>query len=219
MENDFDYLVISGLKHFHFCKRRWALRDIECQWAENALTLDGHYLHERVHDRDFTELRGRVLYSRGMPIRSHALKVTGECDLLELIRDESGIPIRGRDGKWLLYPVEYKHGKPDERGADELQLCAQAICLEEMFVTDISKGALYYAALRRRVEVAFTEELRKNVKEDLAEMYRLYERRYTPKAKWTKACKSCSMYEICRPDLTKGLSASEYVRRTLEDEI
>ncbi len=183
------------------------------------MTLDGHYLHERVHDRDFTELRGRVLYSRGMPIRSHALKVTGECDLLELIRDESGIPIRGRDGKWLLYPVEYKHGKPDERGADELQLCAQAICLEEMFVTDISKGALYYAALRRRVEVAFTEELRKNVKEDLAEMYRLYERRYTPKAKWTKACKSCSMYEICRPDLTKGLSASEYVRRTLEDEI
>ncbi len=218
MENDSDYLVISGLKHFHFCKRRWALCDIECQWADNALTLDGHYLHERVHDRDFTELRGRVLYSRGMPIRSHGLRVAGECDLLELIRDESGTPIRGRDGKWRLYPVEYKHGKPDERGADELQLCAQAICLEEMFATDIPKGALYYAAIRRRVEVDFTEELRRTVKAELTEMYRLFERRYTPKAKWTRACKSCSMYGICRPDLTKGLSASEYVRRALEDE-
>ena len=157
MANDADFLMLSGLKHFRFCRRRWALVHLEQQWSENVLTLEGHYMHERVHDDNFTELRGSVLLSRGMPIRSETLKITGECDMVELHRDENGVSIQGREGKWRIYPVEYKHGRPDERGADELQLCAQAMCLEEMFVTDIPEGAIYYGKTRHRMTVALTE--------------------------------------------------------------
>ena len=110
--------MLSGLKHFAFCRRRWALVHIEQLWKENVLTLDGHYMHERVHDAGFTESRGSTLLSRAMPISSQALRITGECDMVELHRDPAGVPIHGRDGLWRLYPVEYKRGKPDPRGAD-----------------------------------------------------------------------------------------------------
>lgn len=216
--DDRDFLMLSGLKHFVFCRRRWALVHIEQLWCENALTLDGHHLHERVHDAGFTESRGSVVLSRGMPVRSQALRITGECDMVELHRDPSGVPIHGREGNWDLYPVEYKRGKPDERGADEMQLCAQAMCLEEMFVTDIPKGAVYYAQTRRRLEVAFTEGLREQVRDSLTEMHRLFDRGYTPRAKMTRACKNCSMAELCQPVLSKQISASDYVRRRLEED-
>lgn len=214
---DADYLLISGLKHFAFCRRRWALVHVEQCWAENALTLDGHHMHERVHDPCFTESRGSVLLSRAMPVSSAALRLTGECDMVELRRDESGISIHGREGRWRLYPVEYKRGKPDERGADELQLCAQAMCLEEMFVTDISEGSIYYGETRKRMPVALTEELRARVRATANEMHELFRRGYTPKAHMTKVCKSCSMIEICQPTLAKMSSASEYIRRMLEE--
>ena len=114
--------------------------------------------------------------------------------------------------------MEYKRGKPDERGADELQLCAQAMCLEEMFVTDIPSGAVYYGETRRRLEVALTEELRRQVISSLEEMHRLFARGYTPKAKLMRACKNCSLAEVCQPELCKQLSASEYIRRALEED-
>ena len=218
MANDADFLMLSGLKHFRFCRRRWALVHLEQQWSENVLTLEGHYMHERVHDDNFTELRGSIFLSRGMPIRSETLNITGQCDMVELHRDENGVSIQGREGKWRIYPVEYKHGRPDERGADELQLCAQAMCLEEMFVTDIPEGAIYYGKTRHRMTVALTEELREQTRISLEEMHRLFKRGYTPKAKWTKACKNCSMVEICQPKLSKQMSASEYVKRMLEEE-
>lgn len=210
--------MLSGLKHFRFCRRRWALVHLEQQWSENVLTLEGHFMHEKVHDEKFTELRGSVLLSRGMPVRSETLKITGECDMVELHRDEKGISIQGRDGRWQVYPVEYKHGRPDERGADELQLCAQAMCLEEMLVTDIPEGAIYYGKTRHRMTVELTEELRQQTRDSLKEMHQMFAREYTPKAKWTKACKSCSLVEICQPKLSKQMSASEYVRRLLEEE-
>jgi len=207
--------MLSGLKHFAFCKRRWALVHIEQLWQENTLTLDGHYMHERVHDAGFTESRGSTLLSRAMPVRSQHLRITGECDMVELHRNADGIPIHGRDGLWTLYPVEYKRGKPDERGADELQLCAQALCLEEMFVTDIPEGAIYYGETRRRLKVSLTEDLRQQVRDLLQEMHLLFARGYTPKAKITRACKSCSMVDICQPILSKQPSALEYVHRKL----
>ena len=210
--------MLSGLKHFAFCKRRWALVHIEQLWQENTLTLDGHYMHERVHDAGFTESRGSTLLSRAMPVRSQHLRITGECDMVELHRNADGIPIHGRDGLWTLYPVEYKRGKPDERGADELQLCAQALCLEEMFVTDIPEGAIYYGETRRRLKVSLTEDLRQQVRDLLQELHLLFARGYTPKAKITRACKSCSMVDICQPILSKQPSALEYVHRKLEEE-
>ena len=171
--DDSDFLMISGLKHFQFCRRRWALVHIEQLWEENALTLEGHFMHERVHDDSFTEARGSVLLSRGMPVRSQELKITGVCDMVELYKDENGVPIQGRDGRWRLYPVEYKLGQPDIQGADALQLCAQAMCLEEMFVTNIPEAALYYGKVKRRQRVLLTEELRQKVKDSVMEMQQL----------------------------------------------
>ncbi|MCD8153658.1 MAG: CRISPR-associated protein Cas4 [Clostridiales bacterium] len=217
VNDDSDFLMLSGLKHFQFCRRRWALVHIEQLWEENALTLEGHYMHERVHDNNFTEARGSVLLSRGMPVRSQTLKITGVCDMVELYKDESGIPIQGRGGRWRLYPVEYKLGRPDVQGADALQLCAQAMCLEEMFVTEIPEGALYYGKTKHRQKVLMTEELRKKVKKSTEEMHQLMEKGYTPKAKMGKACKSCSLVEICQPKLRKQVSASEYIRRAFHE--
>ena len=216
--DDSDFLMISGLKHFQFCRRRWALVHIEQLWEENALTLEGHYMHERVHDDGFTEARGSVLLSRGMPVSSQELRITGVCDMVELYKDEGGVTIQGRNGRWRLYPVEYKLGQPDLQGADALQLCAQAMCLEEMFVTDIPEAALYYGKIKRRQRLILTGELRQRVKESVAEMHRLMLDGRTPKAKMGKACKSCSLVEICQPKLMKQVSASEYIRRAFHGE-
>lgn len=217
MNDDSEYLMLSGLKHFCFCRRRWALVHIEQQWAENVLTLEGEYMHERVHDADFTEKRGSVLLSRGMPVRSEQLRITGNCDMVEMTQDEQGVEINLREGRWRLYPVEYKRGRPDPSGADELQLCAQAMCLEEMFVTEIPVGAIYYGETRRRLPVELTSALRKKVCSLTAEMHQLFDRQYTPAVKAAKACGNCSMYEVCQPQLSKKPSAKEYVRRMLKE--
>ncbi len=212
-----DYLQISGIKHFRFCRRRWALVHIEQQWDENALTVSGHLMHERVHDDGFTEKRGRIILSRGMPVRSDRLGITGVCDMVELIRDdENGISIHGREGKYLVNPVEYKHGKPDD--ADLWQLCAQVICLEEMFVTDIPRADIYYGGLHARRTYEITPELRSEVEKAVEEMNSLMKRGYTPKVRPQKFCRSCSMYEICQPGLSKRGSASEYVKGVLAEE-
>ena len=216
--SDADFVTLSGLKHFRFCRRRWALVHIEQQWAENALTVSGHLMHERVHDAGFTESRGSVVLSRGMPVSSQALRINGECDLVELHGDENGVSIQGRSGTWRVFPVEYKHGQPDERGADEMQLCAQALCLEEMLAAEIPEGAIYYGKIRRRVTVALTEELRRETVAAIAEMHSLSVRGHTPKAKWSKACRSCSLVEVCQPLLGKRASASAYVRQMLEED-
>jgi CRISPR-associated exonuclease Cas4 len=218
VNSDADFLMISGLTHFRFCKRRWALVHIEQQWEENALTLEGHYIHEAVHDEGFTEKRGSVLLSRGMPVRSESMRVTGNCDMVELTQSDAGVPIHGREGRWLVYPVEYKRGRPDPTGADQWQLCCQAMCLEEMFVTQIPEGAIYYAQTKRRQAVTLTKEMRADVREALEEMHRLFARGQTPKVKPKKACGNCSLSEICVPELMTFSSAAQYVEKVLAEE-
>lgn len=210
-----EYLLISGIKHFKFCRRRWALIDIEQQWQENALTADGHLMHETVHDSDFTQKRGRLLLSRGMPVKSNSLKISGVCDMVELIRDQNGVTISNREEKYRVYPVEYKRGKPDD--ADTWQLCAQVMCLEEMFVTEIPEGAIYYGELRRRQIYQITDELRNEVTTAVKEMHTLMRRGYTPKIKPQKACRNCSLKDICLPELNKQISVVEYIEKVLED--
>ena len=148
-----DFLQLSGLQHFKFCRRQWALIHIENQWAENLRTTDGAILHERAHDGNFAESRGDLLVTRDMRVFSPTLGVSGACDVLEFRRGSAGIPLKGRDGLWQPYPVEYKRGRPKEDSCDELQLCGQAICLEEMLCCEIPAGALYYGEIRRRREV------------------------------------------------------------------
>lgn len=212
-----DYLQLSGLQNFAFCRRQWALIHIEDQWAENYRTMDGHLMHEHVHNQEFRESRGGCLTVRGLAIHSAELGVSGQCDAVEFHRDPAGIPFRNREGLWLPYPVEYKRGKPKEHSADELQLCTQAMCLEEMLCCAIPEGALYYGEPRRRTMVSFTSELRKQVRDSLAEMHQLYQRHHTPKVKPSKACNACSLKELCLPKLMNRKSVSDYLATAVEE--
>ena len=176
MYQESDYLLLSGIQHFRFCRRQWALIHVENQWAENSRTVDGEILHQRAHDSDQRERRGDLLITRNMQIASPTLGVSGACDVVEFRRGTKGTPLAGETGLFQPYPVEYKHGSPRADTANELQLCGQAMCLEEMLCCDIPKGALYFGETRRRVEVAFTEELRQEVRDCLKEMHELYRR-------------------------------------------
>ena len=213
-----DFLQLSGLQHFKFCRRQWARIHIENQWAENLRTTDGAILHERAHDGDFAESRGDLLVTRDMRVFSPTLGVSGACDVLEFRRGSAGIPLKGRDGLWQPYPVEYKRGRPKEDSCDELQLCGQAICLEEMLCCEIPAGALYYGEIRRRREITFTAALREEVRSLLYEMHDLYARGRTPKVRPTKACNACSLRELCLPKLMRRSSVSAYVHRAMEED-
>ena len=184
-----DYLQISGLQHFRFCRRQWALIHIEKLWAENYRTVDGELMHEHVHDAEFNESRGNVIIRRGVYVHSAELGISGQCDALEFHKGSIGVPMRGKEGLWQPYPVEYKRGEFRTDTGDTLQLCAQAMCLEHMLCCKIERGALFYGMPRRRMEITFTDELRKEVLEAIAEMHDMYSRGYTPKVKPTKSAR------------------------------
>ena len=212
-----DFLMLSGIQHFSFCRRQWALIHIEDQWAENLRTTEGEILHERAHDASIREKRGNVVSVRGVSVRSTTLGISGQCDVLEYHRNAKGVPIQGLEGLWLPYPVEYKRGEPKLTDADRLQLCAQAMCLEEMLCCDVPEGALYYGETRRRDKVAFTDELRQSVRDSFAEMHRLFQRGHTPKVKPTKSCNACSLKPLCLPKLMKNRSASLYLKNAVAE--
>lgn len=212
-----DFLQLSGLQHFRFCRRQWALIHVENQWAENFRTVDGAIMHQNAHDSEFRESRGDRIITRGVSIFSPTLGVSGQCDVLEYHRGDCGIPIKDRDGLWQPYPVEYKRGSPREDTGDALQLCGQAMCLEEMLCCDIPEGALYYGEIRRRIPVTFTQELRQEVRDLLMQMHDLYRRGYTPKVKPTKSCNACSLKELCLPKLMKARSVSDYLQNAMEE--
>lgn len=213
-----DYLMISGIQHFKFCRRQWALIHIEQQWAENEHTAVGKLMHEKVHDPYLREKRKGVIIARALPISSRELGISGECDVVEFHKCEEGVTLYGHRGLYLIYPIEYKKGKSKPTDEDRLQLAAQVLCLEEMFFTQISKGAIFYGETRRREEVEITNNLRKNVKNMLQEMHQYHERRYTPKAKYNKSCHACSLKEICLPKLGKTKTVKAYIDQMLKEE-
>jgi len=213
-----DYLQLSGIQHFVFCRRQWALIHIEHQWNENFLTVDGELMHERAHDESRSEKRGDLLTIRGMRIASPSLGVSGQCDVVEFRASETGITLFGRNGKWQPYPVEYKRGLPKLIDADRLQLCCQAMCLEEMLGAEIPAGSLFYGEPHRREAVAFSDEMRSRVKILLSEMHELVRRGHTPKVKTGAFCKACSLNSICLPELCKEISASDYLKERLGEE-
>lgn len=213
-----DYLLLSGIQHFAFCRRQWALIHIEQQWAENLRTVEGEILHEKAHDPYKTDKRGGVIISRSMPVFSRSMGVSGVCDIVELQKSDSGVPIFGREGKYLPTPVEYKRGQPKETDEDALQLTAQAMCLEEMLLCDVPEGYLYYGQTNRRTKVVFDNTMREQVKAAFQEMHELYDRRYTPKVKPSKHCRACSLAGLCLPKLCKERSAKEYIRQRINEE-
>ena len=213
-----DYLMLSGIQHFAFCKRQWALIHIEQQWAENYRTTAGELMHKKAHDEGSFEKRGDLLIVRGLRIASHELGLSGQCDVVEFHQSEEGIDLFGYDGKWIPLPIEYKHGTPKENKADELQLCAQAACLEEMFQTSISGGFLYYGENRRRSKVEFTEDLRSEMRKTAQKMLEMFKRGHTPNVKTSKRCKACSLANLCLPKLQKGMDVGQYIKQNVHIE-
>ena len=210
-----DFLLLSGIQHFVFCKRQWALIHIEQQWHENLRTVEGGILHEKTHDNTIKEKRGDLIVTRGMAIFSRSLGVTGACDVVELHKVIDGVNIFGREGRYKPIPIEYKRGKPKEDNSDVLQLCAQAICLEEMLLCEIPEGFLFYSETKRRLKIILDDVLRQQVKTIVKEMHELYDKRYTPKVKPSNRCKQCSLTEICMPRLCKSTSAINYIKKNL----
>lgn len=146
-----DFLQISGIQHFMFCRRQWALIHIEGLWAENLRTVNGEIFHERAHDPSLSEKRGDMITVRALRVFSSELGISGECDVVEFRRDdENGAKLRGRDGRWIPTPIEYKSGSSKVGDADRLQLCAQAMCLEEMLGVEIELGYMFYGETHRR---------------------------------------------------------------------
>lgn len=209
--NEEDFLMISGIQHFQFCKRQWALIHIEQQWAESVKTIEGQFLHRKADDTTIREKRGNKLIVRAMPIKSNDLKISGVCDVVEFIESSNGVEISGIEGKYLPYPVEYKRGKPKKDDADILQLVAQAICLEEMLLCKIEKGYLFYNEIKHRISVPVTEGDRNKVRMVVAEMYQYYSQRYTPKVKTGAFCNSCSLQNLCLPKLMTKRSVKSYI--------
>lgn len=214
-----DYLMLSGIQHFAFCRRQWALIHIEQQWQENEYTVEGELLHKRAHDPWLTEKRKDVIISRSLPVFSRTMGISGICDIVEFHRSEEGVPLHGHRGLFQIYPVEYKKGTPKDTEMDILQLTAQAMCLEEMLSADISEGAIYYAGIRRRDKIVITEELRTQTAALFSEMHQLLEKKYTPRVKWSKSCNACSLKDLCMPRIGKAPNVRDYIHAKIEEEI
>ncbi|MVP00462.1 CRISPR-associated protein Cas4 [Paenibacillus lutrae] len=214
---DESYLMLSGIQHFEFCRRQWALIHIEQQWEENVRTVEGEYLHRKADQPFVREKRGDKLTVRAMPVKSEELRITGICDVVEFIQDDEGVQIHGAEGRYTAFPVEYKRGKPKTNDADVLQLAAQALCLEEMLLCRIYRGYLFYNEIKRRVEVPLTVEIKNKVKLIVSEMNDYYTRRHTPKVKTGSFCQSCSLQSICLPEVMNKRTVRSYVEGKIQE--
>ncbi len=209
-----DLLPLSALQHLLFCERQCALIHIEQAWAENQYTAEGRILHERV-DTPHSESRGEVRSATGLALRSLRLGLTGRADVVEFHRRMAP----GEHGAflWQPLPVEYKRGRPKKQDWDKVQLCAQALCLEEMLGVDVTEGALFYGKTRRRVNVAFDCALRIKTEDTAARLHTLIKLRRTPAPIYSKACENCSFLESCLPQtLSRGLSVRKYLKEVVE---
>lgn len=213
-----DLLPLSGLQHMAFCERRWALVHLESLWAENRFTSEGKVLHERAHSGEI-ESRPGVLIRRALRIHSLRLGLSGQTDVVEFYpasAGETGVLLEGQSGLWRAYPIEYKRSR-DKAGslAYRIQLCAQAMCLEEMLKTEIPEGAVYDRSTRRRHVVSFDSEMRREVEGLASRMHELYTAKVTPRARYEKKCDSCSLYSLCLPKSTGTGSARRYLKRAV----
>jgi CRISPR-associated exonuclease Cas4 len=213
-----ELLPISALQHLVFCERQWALIHLEQQWSENRLTAEGRVLHDKAHG-GAGESRRDLRIARGLRIHSLRLGLTGIADVVEFHRSShrGGIALTGTDGVWMPFPVEYKRGRPKPNQCDEIQLCAQALCLEEMLGVVIPGGALFYGSQRRRHEVPFDSSLRARTENLASRLHELTDARRTPPAVYEKKCESCSLINLCLPRVTTGKkSVSRYLSSILD---
>ena len=224
MSPDQDLIPLSALQHFVFCQRQCALIHLEGAWAENRLTAEGRVLHDRV-DQARSESRRDLRTASSVRICSQVLGIVGVMDMLEFHRVESphgsehraiATQLPGASGLWLPFPVEYKRGRPKAHRADEIQLCAQACCLEEMLNLNIDQGALFYGQTRRRVDVTFDSELRRLTQETADSIHEMLKQGRTPPAEYSAKCNTCSLLDLCQPKMAARGSAMRWLSAEIE---
>ncbi len=217
MYTEDDYLMLSGIQHFYFCKRQWALIHIEQSWLENSHTVEGQILHEKTDNPFIKESRKEIFLSRSVPVSSAILGLSGIIDTIEFRKDEEGIRIPGKTGIWKPTIVEYKKGKQKKDDRDIIQLAAQTMCLEEKLNIKIETSDMFYFKTRQRKTVSIDESIRKEVLEMSQKMHEMYNQQYTPKAEFFKNCKECSLYELCMPRITKKRKSVENYLYNIEE--
>lgn len=215
MYEEDEFLQLSGIQHFAFCRRQWALAYLEMQWQENVRTVEGKLLHEKAHDASIKEKRGDLLIVRALPVHSREIGISGECDVVEFHKSKDGVPLFGQKEKYRAVPVEYKRGSPKKDDIDALQIAAQALCLEEMLCCEIPFGYIYYGETRHREKISFDDALRKKVRDLFLEMHKYDVQQYTPKVKRSKKCNACSLKDVCLPALNQDISVKDYICRRI----
>jgi CRISPR-associated exonuclease Cas4 len=232
MFDEDDLLPISALAHLFFCERRAALIHIEGLWDENRFTAEGRIAHERAHESAL-ESRGDVRIARGLRLRSLRLGLSGKADVVEFHRlpdadvasgaERQGLPagvgLTGTRGSWQPFPVEYKRGRLRREEGYEVQVCAQALCLEEMLSVAVPVGAVFYGQPRRRLEVTFSEELRRETESAATRLHELTRAGKTPPARYEKKCESCSLLTLCMPKITGGRKSVDRYLSGIIDEV
>jgi CRISPR-associated exonuclease Cas4 len=236
-----DLLPVSALADLVFCERRAALHHIESVWEDNLFTVEGSLMHEKTHSDEATEARGDVRIARGLRLHSLRLGLAGKADVVEFhrVKEEMKAPealpgtriprnagimspaslprataLPGLKGLWTLFPVEYKRGFLRHEEGFEVQLCAQALCLEEMMKVQVPAGAVFYGKTVRRLDIVFDADLRAKTEDAAARLHVLFKERKTPTARYEKKCDKCSLLSLCMPKTT---GAHKSVKRYLED--
>ena len=221
MYSDDDMLMLSGIQHYRFCPRQWALIHIEQQWDDNRLTMEGSLQHKHVDDPFYRQKCGDFISLRSVSIASHELGLYGITDVIELhpADDTSNAITHPRyPGYWQPYPIEYKHGKPKRNEVDEVQLAAQAMCLEEQYGIRIECGAIYYAEVRHRTEIHFSDYLRDIVKACSTDMHAIFASGRMPAIQRGKHCERCSLKNLCMPESADCTRVSYYLKKNLYEE-
>lgn len=215
-------LMLSGIQHFMFCPRQWALIHVEQQWEENKLTVEGQILHKNVDNPFYRQKNGGVITLRSLHVASRELGLYGITDAVELVPSDTPVDAITHNrykGYWKPYPVEYKRGHSKADETDEVQLAAQAMCLEEMYGISIPYGALFYNEVKRREVVAISESLRRTTRQCAQEMHSLFRSGIVPKASRERHCAKCSLVNICLPEVDNCACVSTYLKRNLYEDI
>lgn len=201
MYSEDQMLMLSGIQHYVFCARQWALIHIDQVWQDNVLTMEGSLQHNVVDDPEYRQNNGGVITVRGFRVASYALGLTGIADAVELhpATSANGIYFGKYSGYFLPFPIEYKHGSKKSIDCDILQLAAQAMCIEEMYGVAVTQGAIFYRKTNRRQAVEITEEIRRRVRNTSDMMHGLFETGKLPKAPLQAKCRNCSLIDACMP--------------------
>jgi CRISPR-associated exonuclease Cas4 len=222
MYEEDDMLMLSGIQHFVFCPRQWALIHLEQQWADNKLTMQGQILHTNVDNPFYRQKNGDVITLRSVHLASRRLGLYGISDAVELLPSDSpdnSITHERYAGYWRPFPVEYKRGRRKPNECDEVQLAAQVMCLEEMYGIHIPYAALYYNEVKHRETISISDTLRQTTQRCADKMHEIYKSQVIPDANKHKFCKSCSLKDICLPETNDCAKVANYLKRNLYEDI